>query len=138
MLHDVAVYVKKLTTSHEIASAPAPAPAPSPSAIHELEDLTSLLDSWMFTDDFAVMIGNTKYGTVYNYTHGNFSLHTPVETASTSKWPLAMTLAGLIPARRPNRQCVRLWLQDVSSPLNSPIAVQVWSMTAQYPRSTPR
>lgn len=50
----------------------------------------------MFTDDFAVMIGNTKYGTVYNYTHGNFSLHTPVETASTSKWPLAMTLAGLV------------------------------------------
>lgn len=42
------------------------------------------------------MIGNREDGTVFNYTHGNFSVHTKVETASTSKWPMAMALAGLV------------------------------------------
>ena len=100
--HNVAIYVKQLTPSREMVSArapaPAPVPAPSPSAFHELEDLRSILDGWMFTDDFAVMIGNTQYGTIFNYTHGNFSIHTRVGTASTSKWPLAMTLAGAVTA----------------------------------------
>ena len=35
-------------------------------------------------------------GPVFEYVHGNFSLHTPVETASTSKWPTAMMFAGLV------------------------------------------
>lgn len=60
------------------------------------EPLRDLLSQWKFTDNFAVAIGNAEQGRLFVYEHGNFSMHTPVETASTSKWPSAMMLAGLV------------------------------------------
>lgn len=60
------------------------------------EPLTTLLSQWKFTDNFAVAVGTQCQGRVFVYEHGNFSMHTPVETASTSKWPSAMMLAGLV------------------------------------------
>jgi len=55
----------------------------------------SVLDGWQFTDNFAVTVGNAS-GPLFQYTHGNFSLTTPVATASTSKWPMAMMMVGLV------------------------------------------
>ena len=45
-----------------MASALVPAPAPSAA------------------DEFAVMVGNKEHGAAFNYTHGNFSLHTHTHT----------------------------------------------------------
>ena len=53
------------------------------------------LAGWPLTDNFAVQVGNAS-GTVFKFTKGNFSLHQRVETASTSKWPMAMGLLGLV------------------------------------------
>ncbi|CAE8640828.1 unnamed protein product [Polarella glacialis] len=59
------------------------------------EPLRQLLSSWKFTDNFAVAVGDAS-GPLFVYEHGNFSMHTPVQTASTSKWPSAMMIAGLV------------------------------------------
>lgn len=60
------------------------------------QPLRDQLQAWKFTDSFAVTIGTAKHGRIFSYTHGDFTLHTPVETASTSKWPSAMMLVGLV------------------------------------------
>lgn len=67
--------------------------APDPKAWEPLKDL---LDQWKFTDNFAVAVGDAEHGRLFVYEHGNFSMHTQVETASTSKWPSAMMIAGLV------------------------------------------
>ena len=54
----------------------------------EWHALEKILDGWVLTENYAVVVGNSS-GPVFEYTHGNFSLHTVVETASTSKWPIA-------------------------------------------------
>lgn len=59
------------------------------------DPLTALLQGWLFTENFAVTVGNAD-GRLFEYTAGSMTLHTHVETASTSKWPLAMTMAGLV------------------------------------------
>ena len=33
--------------------------------------------------DFAIAVGNASHGNLFTYTHGNFSMDTKVETAST-------------------------------------------------------
>ena len=60
------------------------------------QPLRDQLEAWKFTDDFAVTIGTANAGRIFSYTHGDFTLHTRVETASTSKWPSAMMLVGLV------------------------------------------
>ena len=40
-------------------------------------------------------MGNAS-GNLLTYTHGNFSEHEVVETASTSKWMVALMFAGLV------------------------------------------
>jgi len=57
--------------------------------------LEEQLDAWVLTQNFGVVVGNAS-GIQFEYVHGNFSLHEVVETASTSKWPIAMMLAGLV------------------------------------------
>lgn len=57
--------------------------------------LKTQLDGWMLTENFAVTVGNSS-GRVFEYTHGEMTLHTKVGTASTSKWPMAMAMAGLV------------------------------------------
>jgi len=57
--------------------------------------LTDVLKGWLFTENFAVTIGNDK-GRLFEYEAGTMTLHTHVETASTSKWPIAMMLAGVV------------------------------------------
>lgn len=68
-------------------------PAPDAKAWAPLQ---TLLSQWRFTDNFAVAVGDAENGRLFMYEHGNFSMHSPVETASTSKWPAAMMLAGLV------------------------------------------
>lgn len=58
--------------------------------------LKDLLSGWLFTEDFAVSIGTAEDNQVFLYQAGNMTMHTPVGTASTSKWPSAMMLAGLV------------------------------------------
>jgi CubicO group peptidase (beta-lactamase class C family) len=58
--------------------------------------LTALLKDWEFTDNFAVQVGTAEDGEVFLYQAGNMTMHTPVGTASTSKWPSAMMVAGLV------------------------------------------
>jgi len=58
--------------------------------------LESQLAAWPYTDNFAVEVGNATHGRVYLHVHGNFSMDTKVQTASTSKWPIASMLTGLV------------------------------------------
>ena len=63
--------------------------------------LTEQLDGWVLGKGFAVTVGNAsgvqyEYETAATKTHVAFSLHDVVETASTSKWPMAMMFAGLV------------------------------------------
>lgn len=57
--------------------------------------LRSELEGWAFTDSFSVAVGNAS-GNVFTYERGNVTMDTRVETASTSKWPVAMMFAGLV------------------------------------------
>ena len=57
--------------------------------------LREQLDGWVLNSNFAVMVGDNS-GPLFHYVHGNFSMRTKVETASTSKWPLAMMFVGLV------------------------------------------
>ena len=57
--------------------------------------LRTLLDGWLFTKNYAVNVG-TVDGSEFVYTHGNMTMDTPVGTLSTSKWPSAMMMAGLV------------------------------------------
>ncbi len=59
------------------------------------EALRAQLDNWAFTDAFALTVGNAS-GPLFAYTKGGFTLRTRVETASTSKWPLALMMLGLV------------------------------------------
>ena len=59
------------------------------------EPLRKQLKAWKFTDNFAVSVG-TKGGNLFAFSKGNFSMETKVETASTSKWPIAMMLLALV------------------------------------------
>eukprot|EP00947_MAST-08B_sp_MAST-8B-sp1_P005279 g5279.t1 len=77
-------------------AAPASA-APASAKKHDAwQPLRDQLDAYVLTQNFAVAVGNATHGNVFTYTHGNFSMDTPVETASTSKWPVAMMLAGAV------------------------------------------
>lgn len=67
----------------------------APKIQSEWRALEQILDGWVLTENYAVVVGNSS-GPVFEYTHGNFSMHTVVETASTSKWPIAMMFAGLV------------------------------------------
>jgi hypothetical protein len=58
--------------------------------------LRKQLDEWLFTDNFAVSIGNSSHGHIFTHLKGNMTMTTKVETASTSKWPIAMMLTGLV------------------------------------------
>ena len=81
------IYMLALVSTYAVVSAGAKPDAWAP--------VRAALDGWQFTDNFAVTVGNAS-GPLFHYTHGNFSLDTPVETASTSKWPLAMMMVGLV------------------------------------------
>jgi len=84
----MSVVVPLLATA--FAQAKPPPPPKDPWA-----PLRQALDGWQFTDNFAVTVGNAS-GPLFHYTHGNFTLRTNVLTASTSKWPLAMMMVGLV------------------------------------------
>lgn len=60
------------------------------------QPLRDLLDGWQFTKNYAVNVGTTMQGQEFLYQHGNMTMHTPVGTLSTSKWPSAMMMAGLV------------------------------------------
>ena len=77
-------------TAWAAATPPPPPPPKDPWA-----PVREQLDGWQFTDNFAVTVGNTS-GPLFQYTHGNMTLNSPVGTASTSKWPLAMMFVGLV------------------------------------------
>jgi serine-type D-Ala-D-Ala carboxypeptidase/endopeptidase len=57
--------------------------------------LRKQLDGWQFTNNFAVNVGD-ETGPLFSYSHGNLTVHTPVLTFSTSKWPMAMMVLGLV------------------------------------------
>lgn len=50
----------------------------------------------MLTTNFSVVVGNATHPKLFEYNHGNMTLDTPVLTASTSKWPMAMMIVGLV------------------------------------------
>lgn len=57
--------------------------------------LRNLLDGWEFTSNYAITVGTDK-GQLFKYEGGNFTLETLIPTGSTSKWPSAMMVAGLV------------------------------------------
>lgn len=71
-------------------------PLPGPKA---WEPLKKLLDGWLFTDDFAISVGVARAGLhqeLFVYEHGGLTMDSYVGTLSTSKWPMAMALAGAV------------------------------------------
>jgi CubicO group peptidase (beta-lactamase class C family) len=73
-----------------VKQAPAP-PPPDP-----FDSITKLLSGWEFSQEFALSVGNAKYGEVFRYEGGKFTMNTKIPTGSTSKWPSAMMFAGLV------------------------------------------
>ena len=59
------------------------------------DPLRTLLSRWPYTDNFLVQVGNAS-GIQFEYSRGNMTPDTHVLTASTSKWPSAMALAGVV------------------------------------------
>jgi CubicO group peptidase (beta-lactamase class C family) len=60
------------------------------------DSLRALLQVWELTQNYAVAIGDAKYGRLFVYEGGNFTMKTKIPTGSTSKWPSAMMFAGLV------------------------------------------
>ena len=58
----------------------------TPSLSHPLQ--------WTFTEDLTVIVGNAT-DILWTHSKGRITPHTVVETESTSKWPMAMALAGV-------------------------------------------
>ena len=58
--------------------------------------LRKQLEGWVLTENFGVKIGNSTHENLFTFTKGNMTMNTTVETASTSKWPVAMMFAGLV------------------------------------------
>ena len=52
------------------------------------------IDQWTFTEDLTVIVGNAT-DILWTHSKGRITPHTVVETESTSKWPMAMALAGV-------------------------------------------
>ncbi len=80
------------------------------------------LENWAFTDGFAFEVGRTTEGPLFLYEHGNFSMKTKVQTASTSKWPIAtmftnMVNGGIFPNLdvKPN-EYLEWWTKNTSDP----------------------
>jgi len=59
------------------------------------QPLRHLLSRWPYTDNFLVQVGNAS-GLQFSYQRGNMTPDAHVLTASTSKWPSAMALAGVV------------------------------------------
>lgn len=59
------------------------------------QPLRHLLSRWPYTTNFLVQVGNSS-GVVFEHTSGNMTPSAHVHTASTSKWPSAMAMAGLV------------------------------------------
>jgi len=57
--------------------------------------LTELLEGWEFTTEYAISVGDAS-GELFRYEGGNFTMNTQVPTGSTSKWPSAMMVTGLV------------------------------------------
>lgn len=95
-----AIALAVAASAHAKANLPAQAAFPSSNvkntpAGREWRPVKKLLDGWVLTKNFAVVVGDSS-GPLFEYLGGNFTLKTKVETASTSKWPVAMALAGLV------------------------------------------
>ena len=73
-----------------VSAAPTSSPPPSP-----WDPLHTLLSRWPYTDNFLVQVGNAS-GIQFEYSRGNMTPDAHVLTASTSKWPSAMALAGVV------------------------------------------
>ena len=59
------------------------------------QPLRHYLSRWPYTDNFMVQVGNAS-GIQFEYVRGNTTPDAHVLTASTSKWPSAMALSGLV------------------------------------------
>jgi CubicO group peptidase (beta-lactamase class C family) len=68
------------------------------SADSKWDVLRSELENWAFTDGFAFEVGVSTDEPLFLYEHGNFTMQTKVQTASTSKWPIATFFTNLVNA----------------------------------------
>lgn len=87
--------------------------------------LTSLLKGWEFTTEYALTIGTPEHGRLFSYEGGNFTLETSIPTGSTSKWPSAMMVAGLVEDGT---------IHSFDDPVSK--YLQWWTTNASDPRST--
>eukprot|EP01065_Artemidia_motanka_P042080 TRINITY_DN557_c0_g1_i1.p1 TRINITY_DN557_c0_g1~~TRINITY_DN557_c0_g1_i1.p1 ORF type:complete len:409 (+),score=122.01 TRINITY_DN557_c0_g1_i1:81-1307(+) len=61
--------------------------------------LRTLVEGWAFTDDFVVTVGTVRDGKheqLFAHEHGQMKLDSRIGTGSTSKWPMAMTMVGVV------------------------------------------
>ena len=57
--------------------------------------LRAEIEGWPYTDGFALEVGDAS-GQLFLYERGNFTLDTRLETASTSKWPIATMFTNMV------------------------------------------
>lgn len=113
---------------------------PKPDPFQPLRDQ---LDAWVFTENFAVSVGNASHGIVFNYLHGDMTMHTRVGTASTSKWPMAMMLLGLVDDGTikslddPVHLYVKWWTSDVKDKRSKVTLRHLLSFTSGFGGGAP-
>lgn len=121
-------------TSSEARSKPKPDP---------WQPLRDQLDAWVFTENFAVSVGNASHGVVFSYEHGSMTMRTKVGTASTSKWPMAMMFVGLVndgtieSLDDPVNQYVKWWTKDQKDPRSRVTLRHLLSFTSGFGGGSP-
>jgi CubicO group peptidase (beta-lactamase class C family) len=106
------------------------------------QPLTALLARWRYTENFLVQVGNAS-GLVYEFSKGNMTSGTHVGTASTSKWPSAMALLGVVAdgsidsLDSPVNKYVPWWTRNTSDPRSHVTFRHLLSFTSGFGNGMP-
>jgi CubicO group peptidase (beta-lactamase class C family) len=99
--------------------------------------LEEQLEGWSFTENFAVNVGNATH-TLFTYESVPGFMHKVVQTQSTSKWPMAMMLTGLVADgtirsldSRPN-EYLPWWTKDPEDPRSNVTLRNLLSFTSGF------
>jgi len=104
--------------------------------------LRTQLDAWPFTDAFAVAVGDER-GNVFTYERGGLTLTSPVGTASTSKWPIAMGWLGIVADNsvksldEPVSNYIQWWTTDKRDPRSRVTLRHLLSFTSGFGDGAP-
>ena len=113
-----------------------------PHPYNKWRSLEQQLKGWSFTENFAVNVGNATH-TLFTYESESFNMHEVVQTQSTSKWPMAMMLTGLVADgtirsldSRPN-EYISWWTRDPEDPRSNVTLRNLLSFTSGFGSGDP-